>query len=109
MHGSRSMTLDQMRAAREQTDRLFGLVRSEALYDRPIAERHRLVFYIGHLEAFDWNMVCRRALGLPSFQSEFDHLFEFGIDPGPEDLPTDKAQDWPALKPIAEYCSRTRE
>jgi hypothetical protein len=30
--------------ARQRTDELFGIVREEALYDRPIAERHRIIF-----------------------------------------------------------------
>ena len=38
--------------ARRQTDRLFDLVRPDALYERPIPERHRIIFYLGHLEAF---------------------------------------------------------
>ena len=45
--------LDQARA---QSDRLFDLVRPEFLYQRPIPERHRIIFYVGHLEAFDWNL-----------------------------------------------------
>src|SRR5207253_8186761 len=36
--------------ARARTDELFRIVREEALYDRPIAERHRIIFYVGHLE-----------------------------------------------------------
>src|SRR5436190_7552246 len=99
----------KLREAREQTDQLLEMVRPEAFYDRPIAERHRLVFYAGHLDAFDWNMICRRELGLTSFHPEFDQLFEFGIDPGPDDLPTDKASDWPSLAHIDQYRVRTRE
>ena len=67
--------------ARRQSDELFRLISPAGLFDRPIAERHRLIFYLGHLEAFDWNQVARAALGIPSFQPEFDRLFEFGIDP----------------------------
>jgi iron(II)-dependent oxidoreductase len=55
--------LARLRAARAQSDELFGIVRPEALYDRPIAERHRIIFYLGHLEAFDWNLL-RGPLGL---------------------------------------------
>ena len=99
----------KLEEAREQTDHLLGMVRPEAFYDRPIAERHRLVFYAGHLEAFDWNMICRRELGLESFHPEFDQLFEFGIDPGPDELPTDQASDWPSLAHIDQYRVRTRE
>ena len=49
--------------ARRITDELFGILREEALYDRPIAERHRIVFYTGHLESFDWNLLGQRAFG----------------------------------------------
>jgi hypothetical protein len=50
--------LAQMLAqARAATDALFGMVRPEAFYDRPVPERHRTIFYFGHLEAFDWNLV----------------------------------------------------
>jgi iron(II)-dependent oxidoreductase len=105
--------LGKIRGAREQTDHLFEMVRPEALYDRPIPERHRLIFYVGHLEAFDWNTVCRKALGMESFHPEFDRLFEFGIDPtGPtakHGLPADRSSDWPALVEIERYRARTRE
>ena len=47
--------------ARNKTDELFRLVRDETLYERPVAERHRLIFYLGHVEAFDRNMICRYA------------------------------------------------
>ena len=30
--------------ARAQSDALFGLVRPEALYERPVPERHRIIF-----------------------------------------------------------------
>ncbi|HEY6549146.1 MAG TPA: hypothetical protein VI589_14615, partial [Vicinamibacteria bacterium] len=53
----------RLRAARAETDALFALVRDEAFYERPIPQRHRLVFYLGHLEAFDWNLLCRDGLG----------------------------------------------
>ncbi|HSL03822.1 MAG TPA: hypothetical protein VK901_09830, partial [Nitrospiraceae bacterium] len=73
--------LAQMLAhARATTDALFDLVRPEAFHDRPVPERHRTIFYFGHLEAFDWNLVSHAA-GVPSFHPEFDRLFAFGIDP----------------------------
>ena len=57
-------------AARAETDGLFALLDDAALYERPIPERHRLIFYLGHIEAFDWNQVCRGALGMPSFHPD---------------------------------------
>src|SRR6266852_516753 len=54
--------------ARAQTDEVFRVVREEAIYDRPIPERHRIIFYVGHVEAFDWNLLAGRAFGLRSCQ-----------------------------------------
>jgi iron(II)-dependent oxidoreductase len=95
--------------AREQTDDLFRLVRPNSLYERPIPERHRIVFYLGHLEAFDWNLIGRYALDIRSFQPEFDRLFAFGIDPPPGHLPADQPSDWPSLAEVERYNLRTRD
>jgi formylglycine-generating enzyme required for sulfatase activity len=95
--------------AREETDRLFRLVRPDSLYHRPIPERHRIIFYIGHLEAFDWNLIGRYALDVPSFHSEFDRLFAFGIDPPPGQLPADQPPDWPSLAEVERYNQRVRD
>src|SRR2546430_6269696 len=89
--------------SRACTDELFRIVREEALYDRPIAERHRIIFYVGHLEAFDWNLLSRRAFGLRSFHPAFDQLFSFGIDPVGGGLPADAPEDWPTRPEIERY------
>src|ERR1700741_3030998 len=95
-------------SARARTDEVFHIVRAEALYDRPIAERHRIIFYIGHVEAFDWNLLAQRAFGLQSFHPTFDQLFAFGIDPVGGGLPTDQPRDWPAREEIEQYNQRLR-
>jgi gamma-glutamyl hercynylcysteine S-oxide synthase len=94
--------------AREQTDKLFSIVSPMALYERPIAERHRLIFYLGHFEAFDWNLLARRGLSAPAFHAGFDRLFERGIDPQPGEAPADSARDWPARREIERYVTKTR-
>ncbi len=94
--------------ARAETDALFHLVRPESMYDRPIAERHRIVFYVGHLEAFDWNL-CRELLGLEALQPEFDRLFAFGIDPAIGQARQDEPSDWPAMPEVNAYVRRVRE
>ncbi|HEX9759898.1 MAG TPA: SUMF1/EgtB/PvdO family nonheme iron enzyme [Candidatus Acidoferrales bacterium] len=106
---SRQAILQRLAEAREVTDALFSVVRPEARYGRPIPERHRIVFYIGHLEAFDWNLLGRQVLGLESFHPEFDRLFAFGIDPVDGGLPTDRPADWPSLDEICAYNLRLRE
>src|SRR5580704_6418779 len=98
----------QFAAARAQTDELFSLLDPAALYDRPVAERHRLIFYLGHVEAFDWNLLAERALGKSAFHPEFDKLFAFGIDPEPGKAPADKPADWPREQEVRGYVARVR-
>ena len=100
--------MERLTAARRGSDELFALVKSDSLYERPIAERHRIVFYIGHLEAFDWNLFQERIPGLKSFHPEFDRLFAFGIDPVGGGLPSDQPSDWPSISEVREYVGKIR-
>src|ERR1700684_4020495 len=96
-------------SARQLTDSIFRLLKPEAFYSRPIPERHRLIFYLGHLEAFDWNLICRKTLGVDSLSPQFDTLFEFGIDPPVGQAPSDQPSDWPSVDEIQAYNRRVRE
>jgi len=104
----RPLLLDRLADARANTDNLFSIVRPDAVYERPIPERHRIIFYIGHLEAFEWNLLHERALGLHPFHSEFDRLFAFGIDPVGGGLPTDRPEDWPVIADVRNYVEQVR-
>jgi iron(II)-dependent oxidoreductase len=95
--------------ARAETDHLFEMIAPAAMYERPIPERHRIIFYLGHLEAFDWNMVCVASFGTASFHPDFDRLFAFGIDPTDGGLPDDRPGDWPGVEEVRTYCRRVRE
>jgi ergothioneine biosynthesis protein EgtB len=99
----------RLEAARTRTDEIFALLTPAALYERPIAERHRLVFYLGHVEAFDWNLVARQGCGVDSFHPDFDRLFAFGIDPTDGGLPDEPASQWPARAEIDAYNRRVRD
>jgi gamma-glutamyl hercynylcysteine S-oxide synthase len=99
----------ELESARAASDELFTLLSPDALYRRPVPERNRLVFYLGHLEAFDWNLVCRTTFDIPSFHPTFDRLFAFGIDPEPGKLPSDQPSDWPSRSEVEDYSKRTRE
>ena len=101
--------LRRLEEARACTDALFAIVRHEAIYDRPISERHRIIFYTGHLETFDWNLLGQRFFGLASFSPAFDELFAFGIDPVGTGLPTDKPEDWPRPEKVAGHNRALRE
>jgi iron(II)-dependent oxidoreductase len=95
--------------ARRLTDDLFEIVHANALYERPIPERHRLIFYLGHLEAFDWNLFRQEHPSLHSPQPEYDQLFAFGIDPVDGGLPTDRAEDWPLVAEVQRYNAGARQ
>ncbi|RQH09121.1 SUMF1/EgtB/PvdO family nonheme iron enzyme [Paraburkholderia dinghuensis] len=103
-----STLAERLVSARAASDALFGIVKSDFLYERPIRERHRIVFYIGHLEAFDRNLFDQRLFDLPSSDPRLDRLFAFGIDPVDGALPTDTPADWPRLDAIRDYCRNAR-
>ncbi len=99
---------ERLSDARRRSDALFDLVRSGSLYERPIPERHRIIFYMGHLEAFDWNLLNESVFGMKSVHPEFDRLFAFGIDPVGGGLPSDVPSDWPSLGGVRDYVTNVR-
>ncbi len=100
--------LSRLADARAHTDALFDLLPPNSYYERPIPERHRLIFYLGHLEAFDRNLLSG-PLGLKSGEPELDKLFAFGIDPVGGGLPTDAPGDWPGIATVEKYKRGVRE
>jgi iron(II)-dependent oxidoreductase len=110
--GGRLMTqsnlFQQIAAARQQSENLFALLKPEALWERPISQRHRFIFYLGHLDAFDAIQICREALGLKSPDPELDALFQTGIDPDSSHLPQDKESDWPTPQQVRAYAQRCK-
>ncbi len=105
----RGLLREELKQVRENTDRFFLNINPEAMYERPIPERHRLIFYLGHIEAFDWNQLCRWTLERPSFHPTFDRLFEAGIDPAEGDIPIDSPLDWPSLQEVKKYNYQVRQ
>src|SRR5690349_19008327 len=93
----RGLLRHELHEARRQTDAIFDMISPAAFYERPVDARHRVIFYLGHLEAFDWNMIGRASFGMRPLHAEFDHLFSFGIDPVDGKLPQDKPSDWPDI------------
>ena len=100
--------LSRLEEARARTDSLFNLLPPNSFYDRPVPERHRLIFYLGHLEAFDQNLLSG-PLGLEPQDATLDKLFAFGIDPVGGGLPTDVPGDWPNIANVEKYKRGVRE
>jgi gamma-glutamyl hercynylcysteine S-oxide synthase len=103
-----SVLLERLSDARLRTDAIFALLAPNSFYDRPIQERHRLIFYLGHLEAFDWNLLSG-PLGLAPHNAEYDKLFAFGIDPVDGGLPADAPSDWPSIAKVEQYRRQVRQ
>ena len=103
-----SVSTERVERARRRSDRIFAELRPEAWLDRPIAERNRMIFYLGHLEAFDWNQARDAGAATGSVDDGLDRLFAFGIDPPPGALPADLPSDWPALARVRDYVSAVR-
>src|SRR5207248_6158077 len=69
------------RLNRQRSRALFDLLAEEAYYSQPIDLRHPIVFYEGHLPAFSFNTLVKRALGRPSIDAGRERLFARGIAP----------------------------
>src|SRR5712692_8544213 len=66
---------------RARSRALFDLLAEGTYYSRPIALRHPIVFYEGHLPAFSFNTLVKKGLGLPGIDERLEALFARGIDP----------------------------
>jgi gamma-glutamyl hercynylcysteine S-oxide synthase len=104
----RAQLRTRLLAARARTDSLFQVLTPQGLLQRPILERHRFIFYLGHLEAFDFNLLCRQALQSPSLDAHKEQLFAFGIDPPTGSAPLDTPEDWPAVSEILAWTKKVR-
>ena len=86
---------DAYRRNRARSRALFDLLAEEAYYSRPIDLRHPIVFYEGHLPAFSFNTLVKRALGGPVIDAHLERLFARGIDPESPQSSAPAADAWP--------------
>lgn len=66
---------------RARTRALFDVLAPDRLYAQPIAQRHPIVFYVGHLPGFSLNTLVKRGLGQQGIDERLERLFARGIDP----------------------------
>src|SRR5438477_6288805 len=101
----RRAALDWYCRTRARSQALFDLLVDEAYYSQPIALRHPIVFYEGHLPAFSFNTLIKRALGRASIDDRLERLFARGIDPSEADASTRTARDlWPARAEVRAFA-----
>src|ERR1035437_6873574 len=105
----RERALAWYRLNRERSRGLFDLLADEAYYSRPIALRHPIVFYEGHLPAFSFNTLVKKGLGRPSIDPALETLFARGIDPDETlDLRAQQASDrsrWPSRDIVGQFAA----
>ncbi|HEV3139534.1 MAG TPA: SUMF1/EgtB/PvdO family nonheme iron enzyme, partial [Vicinamibacterales bacterium] len=86
---------------RERSRALFDLVEPAAYYKRPITLRQPVVFYDGHLPAFSFNTLVKKALGRPSIDARLEALFARGIDPvASHQSPVTSRDEWPSRETV---------
>lgn len=73
--------LQRYERGRERSRALFGLLKDDVYYDKPIHLRNPVVFYDGHLPGFAFNVLVKKALGGKSIDPNLERLFARGIDP----------------------------
>lgn len=98
-----SAIVGRYRAGRERTQRLFDIPLPEHYYDRPIRLRNPIVFYEGHLPAFNVNTLIKRGLHQKGINPDYELLFERGIDPGDEGGVKSPTDFWPSRRDVQAY------
>src|SRR5437773_2385108 len=99
----RSAVVARYRRNRARSRALFDLLADDAYYQQPIALRHPIVFYEGHLPGFSFNTLVKRGLGRPSIDARLEALFARGIDP---DEATEGHQAvWPDRAAVEQFAA----
>jgi 5-histidylcysteine sulfoxide synthase len=88
-----------------------SVVRAETFYRSPDPLRNRLIFYLGHSAVFYINKLIRVGLIKHRINSQYETLFEVGVDPEtPTELDTAmQGISWPSVEAVWQYRDKVRE
>jgi iron(II)-dependent oxidoreductase len=100
---SRDALIQRYDRLRERSNAIFDLIQEDAYYSRPIALRHPIVFYEGHLPAFSFNTLIKRGLGRPGIDARLEQLFARGIDPHESDDDEARVAGWPDRAEVQQF------
>jgi DinB family protein/sulfatase-modifying factor enzyme 1 len=94
---------------RSRSRALFDLLDTDredagAYYRKPIALRHPIVFYEGHLPAFSFNTLVKRALGRAGIDARLEAIFARGIDPHESAAGGGDRLEWPSRADVRAFA-----
>jgi iron(II)-dependent oxidoreductase len=98
----REAAISWYRRNRDRSRALFDMLPEPVYYSRPIALRHPIVFYEGHLPGFSFNTLVKKALGHASIDARLEALFARGIDPH-ESQAGAEASGWPSRAAVRQF------
>ena len=101
----RARVVDWYRRNRERSRAIFDLLAEDAYYSQPIALRHPIVFYEGHLPAFSFNTLVKRGLGEAGIDARLEQLFARGIDPDEGSATNGARADWPSREVVRAFTA----
>jgi iron(II)-dependent oxidoreductase len=111
----RGQLVERYRNNRARSQAMFSMLADDAYYSRPIALRHPIVFYEGHLPGFSFNTLVKRGLGRPGIDARLEALFARGIDPHESQAsaarPDSAIRDqWPSRSEVEQFaCEADRQ
>ena len=106
---TRADLLAWFREGRARSKQIFAIPVEEAYYERPIALRNPIVFYEGHLPAFNVNTLIKLALREPGIDDHYETLFARGIDPEDEVSAKSPTDLWPTRNCVQKYGAQSDE
>lgn len=88
---------------RDRSRELFTMIDPSVYGDRPIALRNPILFYEGHLSAFNVNTLLKLALSREGVDDRLEEVFARGIDPETE-AAAGTVSLWPNRDTVTQYC-----
>ena len=96
--------IDRFWKGRARTRALFDLLDDAAYQSRPIKLRNPIVFYEGHLPAFNVNTLVKKGLGRAGIDERLETIFARGIDPDEESVAVARGNPvWPGAEAVRQF------
>lgn len=94
----------------DRYESLFTLLKDEqAFYEKPIALRHPLIFYLGHTAVFFINKLLLAKTIDDRINPRFESMFAVGVDEMSWDDLDESHYDWPSLEEVMAYRRTVRK